>query len=269
MSECGQRGELWLACEKYICIAISSWLHWLLTLPSSMFYTSPLTSKLLDWFYCPLLLYLNSSFFKNYQLSPCSQSLFYVYTFTVAQSVKSLPAMRETWIWFLGWEDLLEKECQPTRVFLPGEFHGQRSLMGYSPSSHRESDMTEWLTHTHTQTHTLPSILISNKENHFSYLWLISIHIIDLFFQLCPGIIYQLFPSHYESFISQSLFSVSIDMHSTLFHYLNFFSIFSHHIFLLLTVKVILHLSLFFILLPSPFTVLLNYTLTFGPTPPP
>ena len=143
---------------------------------------------------------------------------------------------------------------QPTPVFLPGEFHGQRSLMGYSPSSHRESDMTEWLTHTHTQTHTLPSILISNKENHFSYLWLISIHIIDLFFQLCPGIIYQLFPSHYESFISQSLFSVSIDMHSTLFHYLNFFSIFSHHIFLLLTVKVILHLSLFFILLPSPFT---------------
>ena len=32
---------------------------------------------------------------------------------------------------------------QPTPVFLPGESHGQRSLAGYSPGSHRESDMTE------------------------------------------------------------------------------------------------------------------------------
>ena len=32
---------------------------------------------------------------------------------------------------------------QPTPVFLPGEFHGQRSLQGYSPWVHHESDMTE------------------------------------------------------------------------------------------------------------------------------
>ena len=37
----------------------------------------------------------------------------------VAQSVKNLPAMQETWVWFLGREDSLEKE--PTPVFLPGE----------------------------------------------------------------------------------------------------------------------------------------------------
>ena len=30
-----------------------------------------------------------------------------------------------------------------TLVFLPGEFHGQRSLEGYSPRGHTESDMTE------------------------------------------------------------------------------------------------------------------------------
>ena len=30
-----------------------------------------------------------------------------------------------------------------TPVFLPGESHGQRSLMGYSPWGHKESDMTE------------------------------------------------------------------------------------------------------------------------------
>ena len=38
---------------------------------------------------------------------------------------------------------------QPTPVFLPGKFHGQRSLMGYSPQDRKESDMTERLTHTH------------------------------------------------------------------------------------------------------------------------
>jgi len=34
---------------------------------------------------------------------------------------------------------------QPTPVFLPGKPHGQRSLMGYSPRGHRESDTTERL----------------------------------------------------------------------------------------------------------------------------
>ena len=34
---------------------------------------------------------------------------------------------------------------QPTPVFLPGEFHGQRGLAGYSPWGHKELDMTEQL----------------------------------------------------------------------------------------------------------------------------
>ena len=37
----------------------------------------------------------------------------------------------------------LEKEWQPTPGFLPGESHGQRSLTGYSPWGHKESDTTE------------------------------------------------------------------------------------------------------------------------------
>ena len=37
-------------------------------------------------------------------------------------------------------------EWQPTPVFLPGEFHGQRSLAGYNPGGHNESDATERLT---------------------------------------------------------------------------------------------------------------------------
>ena len=40
-------------------------------------------------------------------------------------------------------------------VLWPGKFHGQRSLAGYSPWDHKESDMTErTYTHTHTHTHT-------------------------------------------------------------------------------------------------------------------
>ena len=34
---------------------------------------------------------------------------------------------------------------QPTTLFLPGEFHGQRSLVGYSPWGHKGSGTTGWL----------------------------------------------------------------------------------------------------------------------------
>ena len=63
----------------------------------------------------------------------------------MAQRLKHLPAMRETWVPSLGWEDPLEKKWQPTPVFLPGESHGQRSLVGYSPRGRKESDTTERL----------------------------------------------------------------------------------------------------------------------------
>ena len=46
------------------------------------------------------------------------------------------------WVRKIPWR----RECQPTPVFLPGQFHGQRSLAGYCPWSHKESNMTEWLT---------------------------------------------------------------------------------------------------------------------------
>ena len=38
---------------------------------------------------------------------------------------------------------LWRRKCQPTPVFLPGESHGQRSLVGYSPWGCKELDMTE------------------------------------------------------------------------------------------------------------------------------
>ena len=53
---------------------------------------------------------------------------------------------QETWVQSLGWKDPLKRKWQPTPVFLPGKSHAQRSLVGYSPWSHKESDMTERLT---------------------------------------------------------------------------------------------------------------------------
>ena len=105
--------------------------------------------------------------------------------FLVVQRLKRLPAIQDTWVLSLGWEDPLEKEMathssilglpwwlrwqriclqhrrprfspwmrkipwrrawQPIPVFLPGESHGQRSLVGCSPWGPKESDMTERL----------------------------------------------------------------------------------------------------------------------------
>ena len=50
----------------------------------------------------------------------------------VAQKVMSLPAMWETQVPSLGWEDPLEKEmATPTPTFLPEKSRGWRSLVGY------------------------------------------------------------------------------------------------------------------------------------------
>ena len=56
------------------------------------------------------------------------------WTSLVAQLAKNPPAMWETWVWSLGWEDPLEKGRLPIPVFWPGEFHGP-----YSPRGCKES----------------------------------------------------------------------------------------------------------------------------------
>ena len=57
--------------------------------------------------------------------------------------IKYLPAMQETQVQSLGWENPLEKGMATHSSILSGEFHGQRSLEGYSARDHKESDMTE------------------------------------------------------------------------------------------------------------------------------
>ena len=54
-------------------------------------------------------------------------------------------AVRETWVWSLGWEDPLEKEMATHSRIIAWESLGQRSLVGYSPWGQKELDMTWWL----------------------------------------------------------------------------------------------------------------------------
>ena len=64
----------------------------------------------------------------------------------VAQMVKKLPALQKTgldpWVGKIPWR----KEWLLTPVFLPGEFHGQRSLVGYTSRCYKELDVIEQLT---------------------------------------------------------------------------------------------------------------------------
>ena len=61
----------------------------------------------------------------------------------VAQMVSSLPAVQETLVYSLGWEDPLEKEMTTHCSILAWRIHGQRSLVGYSPWGHKELDRTK------------------------------------------------------------------------------------------------------------------------------
>ena len=60
--------------------------------------------------------------------------------------VKNLPAMQETQVLY-PWNGKIpwRRAQQPTPVFLPGESHRQRSLVGYSPWGCKELDTTERL----------------------------------------------------------------------------------------------------------------------------
>ena len=61
----------------------------------------------------------------------------------VAQLLKNLPAMKENWVqpWVrkIPWR----RKWKPIPVFLPGEFHRWRSLVGYCPWGRKESNTTE------------------------------------------------------------------------------------------------------------------------------
>ena len=73
----------------------------------------------------------------------------YIWASLVAQTIENLPAVQETQVPSLGPEDSLEKGTVTHSNILPGEFHGQRSLAGYSSWGQEEWDTTEQITYTH------------------------------------------------------------------------------------------------------------------------
>ena len=94
-----------------------------------------LQARILEWVAIPFS--RGSSWPRDWTLISCITGRFF--TIWATRETKNLPAMWETW--FNLW---VEKGSIP--VFLPGEFHGQRSLAGYSPWGHKELYTTEWLT---------------------------------------------------------------------------------------------------------------------------
>ena len=61
----------------------------------------------------------------------------------MAQRVKNLPAMQETWVRSLGLEDAMEEGMATHSSILAWKSHRQGSLVGYSPWGRKESDRTE------------------------------------------------------------------------------------------------------------------------------
>ena len=100
-----------------------------------------------------LLFYPDTQMIVYYLLSnnPCIFCFYFIYcyflllTSLVAQTVKCLPTIWETWVQSLGWEDLLEKAMATHSSTLALKSQGWRSLVGYSPWGHKELDMTERL----------------------------------------------------------------------------------------------------------------------------
>ena len=90
--------------------------------------------------------------------------ILYFRSFSGGSVVKNLPTTKETQVQSMDWENPLEQGMtthsstlawrtpwteESGGVLLPGELHGQRSLVGYSPWGRKEPDMTERPTHTH------------------------------------------------------------------------------------------------------------------------
>ena len=69
----------------------------------------------------------------------------------------------DSWVGKILWR----RKWQSIPVFLPGESHGQRSLVGYSPWGHKESDMTEVTEYTCS--------LYTNFNDSFYHEWMLNI----------------------------------------------------------------------------------------------
>ena len=96
----------------------------------------------------PLLLYNKSLLKWDCITSDSCDPMDYSSPQVVAQMVKNVPAVWETWVRSLGWEDPLEEGMATHSSILAWRIHmgdPQGSLAGYSPWGHKDSDITEQL----------------------------------------------------------------------------------------------------------------------------
>ena len=93
------------------------------------------------------------------------------------------------WVRKIPWS----RKWQPTPVFLPGKSHGERSLAGYSPWGHKESDTTE-----HRHADDLCRISLPISLNRFHWMFLLAKSGIQSI--LCQSLGYRLASSNFFFF---------------------------------------------------------------------
>ena len=137
------------------------------------------SSQYLFWFQMALWLSVPCEIGSNWYLSKWMPLFMFLHVFLSSEGLPRLHSgkrirlpmheMQETWVrslvgkipWRIKWQPtpvffffllkhLISKNYynskeKPTPAFLPGKFHGQRSLVGYSSWDRKESDIIEWL----------------------------------------------------------------------------------------------------------------------------
>ena len=83
----------------------------------------------------------------------CINVILYLRASLVAQTVKNLPAMQETWVWSLGWEDHLGEEMATYSGILAWRIPWTEEPGGLQ-STGSQRMWHNWATNTHTHTHT-------------------------------------------------------------------------------------------------------------------
>ena len=86
--------------------------------------------------------------FRRYPGKEIGHLLQYSWSSLVAQMVKNPPAMWETWVWSVGWEDPLEEGLATHSSILAWKIPWKKSLESSSPWGRKELDTTEWLSTT-------------------------------------------------------------------------------------------------------------------------
>ena len=91
--------------------------------------------------------------------------------FWVFPVAKNSPAMHETWVWSLGWEDPLEEEMETHSIpFL--EIPWTEEPSGLRLWGRKESDTTEWLTHFQCIVAIYYNMIIEYVWNQYKIQWL-------------------------------------------------------------------------------------------------